>query len=1411
MATDPTTLVKDTKLIAAMTRMTNRVGIVACLNQSAERSGPFLFANAIPEDVRKRFVGTGDLSFSSFIDTIGPSICEVLTDSMDGHWYKKPQVPKPEATESGYVLDANSPFMELGRGDVKADSLTNGEEVLASVRSSLTDLVLFNNRSNDLLNVFAATLHQLSTIEFPAVERPFSGFAYGVALPARFVEPFVNFLFHRGTTAADFDVSAIWPTAGKTRAVSDVWRRFVSDAKCRDVFSRVVAAFKACLASKEDITNPLHKKVKVAFSAAVDPKSNQAWYDDRARLKEIPKAYLKAFKAYHSVGQVIRSKVLMMSIANSVVKSYFGEQDPDDDAIEELFGKMRDANGFPAPVRRMPEAHRRRLKQAMTEHLEFLLQEIQMTSTKERDANAPTSNSVYNSIATRLKPEAEKLLDEIADDVLGDNRILTTAERAKLAKVGIKLKPEELKQIQLLRESGMVLPDVASDEGLKALIILRAVTRMAVPLQGQLKTFQKMFESGDPAFRGFVRATQNLVRDVVAPILFAAPGLTPEQMIALFKEAVNSSYVGAILLDDASLAPVLDLANKYQQKISARLKDVTQGGRKISVLERGAGIQTVTEFLPALLNAVLDGAGDKLTAGLENLNLLLGDFVRRIRNAAAERKAGLGTLFSLKKGTLPTGKSKKGKEQETTKKAAATTASKTESVMQSELENIAEFVVEKKRPQAAAMERELKQAEKLATLAQKTLAKSGPPDWSKASEALGKDRDGSQASQKQQFHAIKLAWYSQLAESAYVAESKACNGFEGWEYERILRQIVRGAEDPDDPTVLGGAFKQANADWEGKTASLEAAAADADATVTAELEKDPLDQKKLDAAFDRQAEARNSLDLHLTHARPDEDLLRQAVQNLKKMVEIRPAASEVEPGFEAFLQGQLNVANDQPAKLPKKSAATSTESQMNQAVEAAARLANGLDDTFSEIYSKYDKNQDKLSFAHDVEYLELLKQMLISERDLDLGRDMSEYYQLLLDLVRQPDLNEFRKQNPLTKYFDLQTHNDLKRLRNVLTGAARDAMTGIQSFVSELLGFEHLFAAAAKNKDAGVEIVVWNMTSDQFLSELNLAGRRPGDLATSFQPSLLTDPGFNLPLVLYVTDSAFAYDQGKIPEFVTQLSGKLLRYKQRAMVLPPVVVSFSGISFEQRKGKPQKIVFDVLEDFDPISVDELPFAFYYVGPSRPKSTQESFLTCVPAGYELLGCLLGDLAEYPLDEDKVDINSPDIEYLRLLRQGDNSLVDSFKQMLFPTDGNSLWVDMFLTSLSTVGVYLSRTALAAHRSDFDIPVLQDWFDLWIKKGRDVRAEVKQRHLLENTIWKRVLPPRVSSIRAMFRDVELVPTGTDEAPGPQLPPASLLEVNVPVSEADVKYDAKWFNILWQRLGPINDEGPNEPEGDD
>jgi hypothetical protein len=1411
---DPAALAKDTAFINAMTRAVNRVGVVAYLNRADDRRGAFLFAQSIPADVKAAYGEnrTGGLTFAAFKDAVEPAICEVLeTEPVTKILVKKPEVPKEGTSESGYVVDADDPFMELGRGNAKAEELTNGARVLRKVCEQLAVVADFQRRGNDLIDLFAATLDGLNTVSFGDVGKLFAKFSYGAPLPPRFVEPFVNFLFHRDGGPEAFDSDALWAKPSKAvqeaaaKPTDERWGEvFYDQPKRQRAFVEVVAAFKACLFGNPDTTVELQKKVHEAYTNALGRAGERGRFADlpeKFRGKEPARKVEGAFAAYHYLGRVLRSKILLMSVAEAVVRSYFGEQQPDDAKYQEVFDNLRAGKGVPAPVRRLPEKHRRRLRQAMTKHLEFLLQEVRWkVDNKGKKADkVPTVADTYAGIAGRLKKAGKDLdatekgkdtlatlLDNLTDDLLGENRQLTPQERAALTKAGVRLIKDELGAIQVLREAGMDLPPADEDkDGLRALLTLRATARMASALEGHLETFGKMFEKGDAAFHGFLRATQNLIRDVVSPIIFAAPGLTPEQLIALFKEAVNATFVNSVLLDDATLRPVLALAEKYKDKIKAQTEDAEVGGQKVFRLRRGAGARTVAEFLPALLSAVVTAAGDKLKTGLEALHLLLDDFVRRVRNSAAARKAGMGSVFMLQKGTLPAGKAEKGAPAEAAKSPGS--AENTEGVMQPELETIVEYIVTEKEPAASVLQQRQEKAERITGAVDKVLPKTGAADWGKAIEAADKaaEAGGGTTPADDRYRAAKLAVYRRRAANEYARYEKPGDAA----FEQVVDALSKQLLD------------ELTGEWEQACAAVKKKLDEAGEAVDAELEKDPADERKLEAALARKGDAEAEWDLHRTHLGPDKDLIREAVGGLKELAPLRPTPVK-EAGFEAFLAADAEAPVGPTAKPSK----VSKTERLRRNLEAAAQKANNLEDVFREVYEKYHRHNDKKDFARTVEQMELLKLMLLAEGDLGLGKDMSEYYQLLLDLVLEPDLAEFRGRFPLSKYFDLQTPVHLTQLYNVLSGASRDALRRLQSFVSELLGLEHLFKAAAKNPSA--EVVIWNMTAGEFLDGLGLAGDTAGEVAGALLPTGLTDPGFRFPMVLYVTDSAFGYSEGAKADFLRQLAAKPLRFKTRALVPPPVVTSFAGVGRGVRK-KPEDplppLKFTIPPALAALPADDLPFPFYLLGPSRPCSTQETFLTCVPAGYELLGHLLGDVSEHPITGHQVDLVPVEAAYLHLLRLGGKNLLAGFEELLFPDDGDSLWTDLFLTCLNVIAVHQSRNSLLRARPDFDRPELQKWFDLWIEKGRGTRAEKGKRDQLEAAFWGRVIPKKYGPLKKLLRGLEVIPAGPDKSPGPLMPPAPLEAVTVP---PDRSYEPQWFNRLWPKLGVELEAQVEEPE---
>jgi hypothetical protein len=1393
MTVNPKTLAEDTPFMTGMRRMTSRVGVLACLNRRPEKRGAFLFSAGAGDE--RGYLGVGSLDFASFVGLLEPSICEELTDSQAGYWYKKPVVPKGESNESGYVLDAQSPFLELGKGKGD-DNLTNGERVLATVSNSLKTFTGFLRRGNDLIDLFGAVLDKLNQTTYTAapsgpgkrgkdLKQPFSSFARGKKLPDGLVVPLVNFLFARGSQAV-LDADALWAGYKAEDDPENVWKRFAAEKECRAVFADVIKAFKACLLGQTDAA---HATVKTKLAEVV--RENAA--ND---LAKVPADFKAAFEAYHYLGQVLRSKVLLMSVAQSVVSSYFSEAKPLDDEYVTEFGKIQEgkggADGYGPPRKRLPERLRRQFRELLLRYLDYALRSVKDQAEKA----TVTAPGVYAAIEGRLSAEFKSLeeaeegrfLDRVSEVLLLDGEKLAKEDSARLAK--IKLTKDEKAQLKKLREQSLPLPE----EDVAAVLMLRCLAHMAGPLEQHLNSFKEMFAGDKNAFQGFVTANQNLVIDVVCPILFATPGLSPEQMIDLFKESLNTVFVNAVLLEDATLAEVIKVANEFYGTVSrGRMEDYQPAGvsYKVTRMQPGATVQTVTELIPRLLSAVMVKGGEKLKKGLEVLRLLLPDYVRRIRNAAAAKKAGPGDIWTLRKPAEPA-------TQAAGAVAPTSTAVKTRGPMAQELVHVVEQLP------GGAKQKSALQAEEKRLLDLRAKGRDAAKDEKLGAADVGglyqkveAARKGKNDTPQEIYQSVKLGLYEPVVDEAYDEAKKAKDKLlaPGVEYE----QLVAG--------LTGLAFRKVETLYKEGVTAREAARDEALAKYDEVMAKEGAADAEVESATDARGAAESALATFSQHMRPDVDVVRKAVVAHAEVAKRQPAPPPAPQGWGGMLPKQHEKDIGAIQRKPEGQQPKAWEKLLGGKLRPeAVASAEAFDNLWQDVYDGYAKHgKSKPEFGREVERLSLLHLMLLAEPELDLGLQMSEYYAMLLDLVKAPDLAEFRRRYSLTNYFDLQSPTDLTRLHNTLTTATREALDGIKSFVSELLGLEQLFKAAAANPRA--EVVVWNMTADDFLRELSVTGQSVSRLAGPLLAAKLGDPDFQLPLALYATDSAFEYQDEtkgdevlKKADFLERLAATRWKHHQSVLVPPAVVMSFQGIKAEvqpaAKAGAPPKVVVSY---YVPAKLTQLPangaaFPFVLVGPSRYQSLSEAFLTCIPAGYDLLAYLLGHRSEAVVPD--VNLEPVRAKYLKLLSLTGTSLTAGFDDLMFPKRRpDSLWVDLFLHGLNVTAVYRCKEPLGEEPFELPADVLTDWFDLWINGGTAGRGldrpAVAGRGALADLAC-RCGPQKLTG--DFWAALDVVPKG--EVGADPVPPLNGLDKVVVLGGRE--YKAEWFNRLWEGLRP-------------
>ncbi len=273
------------------------------------------------------------------------------------------------------------------------------------------------------------------------------------------------------------------------------------------------------------------------------------------------------------------------------------------------------------------------------------------------------------------------------------------------------------------------------------------------------------------------------------------------------------------------------------------------------------------------------------------------------------------------------------------------------------------------------------------------------------------------------------------------------------------------------------------------------------------------------------------------------------------------------------------------------------------------------------IYRRYVENPGKKTFRNKVERMTLVNMMLLSQKELGLGRVCSNLYELLLDLVlfldpEKMDPMDFIRSRSLTQYFDdaKLAGGGITDLRQTLEVQSVHSLRNIVSFVSELRGMKYLLDRVAR--DPETEVVVVNATADEFLDWVQRDNLTPnackGRLRAEHLVTGRTDECI-LPGLIYMTDIAFP--TGGKKSWISRLSGFSLQNGGLGIVLPPICIS-TGPQDDNEQW--------IREGGDcAAAAENAPAAVVVLGPSpymNPKG--DGFPTVLPAGYLFCAHVLG---------------------------------------------------------------------------------------------------------------------------------------------------------------------------------------------
>jgi hypothetical protein len=243
--------------------------------------------------------------------------------------------------------------------------------------------------------------------------------------------------------------------------------------------------------------------------------------------------------------------------------------------------------------------------------------------------------------------------------------------------------------------------------------------------------------------------------------------------------------------------------------------------------------------------------------------------------------------------------------------------------------------------------------------------------------------------------------------------------------------------------------------------------------------------------------------------------------------------------------------------------------------------------SLSKIYARYASPDQFSSFKRKVEALTLAKLLLLQKDELGLGKEGTNLYDLLLDMVEmlngaEPNLKEFFARHSLTKYIrqSIFSHNGLgfTALTTALKNQAETSLKNVMQYVSELQGIKYLFDFVSKeNKEA--EIIVINGDSNDFIDWLTANLKNPNanllnpqNLVKQNNPDKPDDKYF--PAVIFMTNLAFNKNGwndtfSEKENFVKKLGPEaktLLRDGSITSIIPPICLDTSVIDPANNKG-----------------------------------------------------------------------------------------------------------------------------------------------------------------------------------------------------------------------------------------------------
>ncbi|MBK7674242.1 MAG: hypothetical protein IPJ27_05450 [Candidatus Accumulibacter sp.] len=349
------------------------------------------------------------------------------------------------------------------------------------------------------------------------------------------------------------------------------------------------------------------------------------------------------------------------------------------------------------------------------------------------------------------------------------------------------------------------------------------------------------------------------------------------------------------------------------------------------------------------------------------------------------------------------------------------------------------------------------------------------------------------------------------------------------------------------------------------------------------------------------------------------------------------------------------------------------------------------------IYQCYRDNQDKKALVGLIERMTLANLMLSNQEALNLGKECSNLYPMLLDVIQNmdaenPDPRLFIRDFSLTNYFDNdvlgtpegEDTSGITELRQLLRRQTIESLENTVSFISELHGIKHLMDSVGK--DSRAEVIVVNATADEFLTWIdrdNLVGGHGNRQCLQSAFIRNGQQATACPGLVYMSDSAFSAQslmESKMA-WLSKLAATRLSDGGLRLIVPPICLS-TGVQDSSDTWESNGLSLARIAEPSGPPDEPPPAPVVIVGPSpylnRPGDV---FGTWLPAGYLFAAHFLS------APEQMVKIyptKAKDEGRFRVVGAGIGKMRPSLDRVLWGGQGDSyaFAVDFYLYMLLTV---------------------------------------------------------------------------------------------------------------------------------